>query len=258
MYFDCREGFPIVTTKHVNFNAVVAELIGFLRGANSAAVFRDLGTKIWDANANETASWLANPFRKGKDDLGQIYGVQWRSWLLRSGTGHIDQIGAVLNTINDDPDSRRILVSAWNVSELHLMALPPCHVLWQVLPDKTTREMDLCVYLRSWDLFLGGPFNIASYGLLLNLLCLATGYKARWLNVFAADVHIYENHLEQVKTQVERGLLNLPTLTVNPQPLTDGISPQRALEWLTCDLEPDHIRLENYMCHPPIKAPMAA
>jgi len=256
LQFDLRDGFPLVTTKRVPFKSIVAELIGFLRGVDNASAFRDLGTKIWDQNANETPAWITSAHRKGRDDLGRIYGVQWRRWAAPHGSSygpHVDQLQNALETIKHQPDSRRIIVNAWNPAEIDQMALPPCHVLWQVMPDATNKALDLCVYLRSWDLFLGGPFNIASYALLTELLATATGYDARTLNIFAADVHVYENHFAAVDEQLTRKETSMPMLRI-----TESSRAQSPLHWLTEVLQPQDIELLDYNPQPAIPAPMAA
>ena len=252
MKFDMADGFPAVTTKKLAFNQVKGELIGFLRGYDNAAKFRELGCTIWDQNSNENREWLNNPARLGTDDLGSIYGVQWRAWAANGGV-HIDQVAQALSTVRNNPTSRRIIVSAWNPSEFKYMALPPCHIMFQLLPHVETKTLHMMMYQRSCDMFLGVPFNIASYALLLHLFAAWTGYKAGTLSMAMADVHIYENHIEQVKEQLTRTEFALPTLKLNV--------PDRAvdldLNTLLRHLQPDCIQLENYQCHPALKAPMA-
>lgn len=261
MQFECSDRFPIITTKKVNFDAVKAELIGFIRGYTSAADFRALGCKIWDANANENKSWLANPNRRGADDLGRIYGKQWRNWvsveetLLGSDLKHLDQLAKALDTIINDPTSRRIIVNAWRPDELHLMALPPCHLLFQILVSQEDKRLNLCMYQRSCDMFLGVPFNISSYALLLCLIAKATGYTPGTLTMFLADVHIYENHLEQVDLLLTRAPLSRPRLIVE-SPNRIGSTPAQMLEWLE-NLLPERITLDRYESHAPIRADMA-
>lgn len=251
LQFNLEESFPAVTTKKLEFGSVAAELLCFLRGERSAAAFRANGTRIWDANANENGTWKSSPHRLGRDDLGRVYGVQWRDW--RDSTGkRVDQLRKCLATILSDPDSRRNIVTAWNPGEITMGALPPCHLLWQAMPDRQPKKLDLCVYIRSWDVFLGAPFNIASYALLTHLLAQATGYKARTLNVFAADAHLYVNHLEQVGEQLAREPHPGPQLVITSEPEEES-----PLHWLTNTLELGHIQLVNYHYHPAIKAPMA-
>jgi thymidylate synthase len=258
--FDLREGFPAITTKKLAFDAIKGELIGFLRGATSAADFRALGCKIWDQNANENATWLASEFREGTDDLGRIYGAQWRSWTNRENDGWgnmlpkpIDQVAIALDKVRNDPTNRRIIVNAWNAAELDKAALPPCHVLFQLLPHVDGRVLHMTMYQRSCDMFLGVPFNIASYALLLELFAAWTGYTAGTLTMFLADAHIYENHIEQVKEQLTREPFLAPKLALDLP-----ISPEtRDLDLLLEHLHPDDIRLVDYQHHAAIKAPMA-
>lgn len=264
------EGFPAITTKRLAFNQVKGELIGFLRGYTSAAQFRELGCKIWDQNANENQSWLKNIHRKGTDDLGKIYGFQWRHFngVLDEDSKNpdvpfprigFDQLEAALKTLRCDPTSRRNIVSAWNPLQLHQMALPPCHVMFQLIANPSTSAanggptLHMCMYQRSCDMFLGVPFNIASYALLLSLFCQWAGYKPGKLTMFLADAHIYVNHLDQVKEQLSRTPFPFPTLS-----LTDDPNAQlKGIKHLTNGLKPDHIALTDYLYHPAIAAPMA-
>lgn len=254
--FDLRDGFPAVTTKKLYFDSVKGELIGFLRGCTSAADFRELGCKVWDQNANETEAWVQNPNRTGTDDLGRIYGAQWRDWTLidhESGLRlSLDQIEKALRQVRQDPSSRRIIVSAWNPGELDEMALPPCHVMFQLLP-RSDGTLHMTMYQRSCDLFLGLPFNIASYALLLELFAAWTGRTAATLTMFLADVHIYETHMAQVKEQLTREEYSLPRLRLD-LPLNCF---RMSLTALLDDLRPDHITLRNYQSHPALPAPMA-
>ena len=259
LQFDMADGFPAVTTKALAFRAVLGELLGFIRGCDNAGQFRALGCNVWNANANDNTAWVGNPYRLGYDDLGRIYGVQWRQW---EGFNHedphgevvVDQLANACNEIIHNPESRRILVNAWNPAELNMMALPPCHLLFQFLVNKDRNELSLCMYQRSCDLFLGIPFNIASYALLLHLVAAATGRKPARLTMFLADVHIYQNHMEQVKEQLSREPYPLPRLAI------DATSPSfyglRGIEWLEA-VEPHHVWLEEYEKHPAIKADMA-
>jgi thymidylate synthase len=261
MEFDLAQGFPILTTKKVNFPAVVAELLGFIRGYTSAADFRRLGCKFWDANANQNKQWLENPHRKGEDDLGPIYGSQWRQW-PRYGSersnhaGHfIDQLSLAVKKITENPTDRRIIVTAWNPGEIHKMALPPCHLLYQFIVEQGRYALHMTMYQRSCDMFLGVPFNISSYALLLALVARATGLEPGKLTMFLADVHIYENHVKQVEEQLTRTTLLRPKLRITgPAP----VSPQAIgpMAWLE-QLEPAHIWLDEYGHHAPIKAEMA-
>jgi thymidylate synthase len=260
--FDLRDGFPAITTKKLAFNQVKGELIGFLRGCRNASEFRALGCTIWDQNANETPAWLNSPYRKGPDDLGRIYGVQWRQQMERitelddtAAFATVDQLAQALDLVRYDPTNRRIIVNAWNAVDVKLgrAALPPCHVLFQLLPHVDGRVLHMTMYQRSCDMFLGVPFNIASYALLLELFAAWTGYTAGTLTMFLADAHIYENHIEQVKEQLTREVLPAPRLLLD--------TPERAvdmeLESLLRALTPDSIRLVDYQSHAAIKAPMA-
>jgi thymidylate synthase len=246
--FDLRRGFPAVTTKRLAFKQVAGELIGFLRGATTASEFRDLGCSIWDQNANENEQWLKNTYRKGTDDLGRIYGAQWRDW--RAEGQWIDQIDRAVDKIKNNPDDRRNIVTAWNPGELDKMALPPCHIMHQYLCDKDSKELSMTMYMRSCDMFLGVPFNIASYALLLSIMAKATGYVPKKLVMFLADVHIYENHLDQVREQLSRQPYELPELHM-AMPTTTGAL--YAIE----TLRPEDMTLLRYKYHPAIKAPMA-
>lgn len=250
LQFDLSNGaFPALTTKKLAFKQVVGELLGFIEGASSAARFRELGCTIWDQNANENQQWLNNPSRKGTDDLGRIYGVQWRDWVGNNAVW-VDQFAQAIWKIQNTPEDRRIIVSAWNPSELNKMALPPCHVMHQYICNPETKELSLCMYQRSCDMFLGVPFNIASYALLLEIVAEATGYVAKELIMFLADVHIYENHLEQVNEQLDRVPFSPPKLIM---PLRGSMEAMEYIKLLT----PEDFNLVGYEHHPPIKAPMA-
>lgn len=251
--FDLREGFPAVTTKKLAFKQVVGELIGFLRGASSAAEFRELGCNIWGQNANENTNWLQNPNRDGPDDLGRIYGVNWRFWRRQKGWDTLDQIQMALEAVRHNPESRRILVSAWRPDEFDQMALPPCHVLFQLLPHIESKTLHMTMYQRSCDMFLGVPFNIASYALLLELFAKWTGYTAGTLTMFLADCHIYENHVEQVKEQLSREAFPTPKLWMAQALRRTDLDINELLKIL----QPECIDLGDYEHHPAIKAPMA-
>ncbi|HKJ71687.1 MAG TPA: thymidylate synthase [Gammaproteobacteria bacterium] len=236
MRFDLQAGFPAVTTKRLFFRGVKEELLWFLRGSTDARELQDVGVHIWD-------EWA------GADgDLGPIYGFQWRSWPTPDG-GHIDQIGQVLQALRDNPDSRRHLVSAWNVAELDRMALAPCHVLFQfyVAPagDGGAPRLSCQLYQRSADLFLGVPFNIASYALLTHMVAQVLGYRVGDFIHTLGDAHIYTNHVEAVDTQLEREPLPAPTLWLNPD-ITDLFA-----------FAADDIALEGYHSHGRIPAPVA-
>jgi thymidylate synthase len=242
MQFDLREGFPLLTLRKVPFMSVIAELIGFLRGYTSADSFRALGTKIWDANANQNKAWLSNPFRQGADDLGPIYGSQWRQWpvygyaasdaerqmLTNQGWRHesddlyykeVDQLHDCYKLIMSDSSSRRILFHAWNPAELHAMALPPCHLLYQFhchnYEVSRNNALSLTVYIRSNDLGLGAPFNIASAAALLHLMAAMTCRQVRYLTIQIGDAHVYVNHLDAIGEMLLR---DLPGAAVPPLP----------------------------------------
>lgn len=255
MQFDLARGFPILTTKRVAFRQVVGELLGFIRGYTNAADFRALGCKIWDANANENTAWLKNQNRKGIDDLGRVYGKQWRDWKTDQ-LASLDQLKRAIDAIKMDPTSRRIIVSAWRPDELKQMALPPCHLLFQLLVEQERRALHMTMYQRSCDMFLGVPFNIASYALLLSLIAQVTGYRPGTLTMFLADVHIYENHLAQVDEQLGRSPLELPSLVIAPHEDDTHGTADQAVAWLE-SLLPERISLMGYESHPAIKAEMA-
>lgn len=252
--FDLREGFPAVTTKKLAWKAVCGELIGFLRGSTSLTEFKTLGCNVWDANA-AAAAWQDNEYCKGVDDLGRIYGSQWRDWTGIADDGgafSLDQIAVALDQLRNNPQSRRIIVNAWNAAELDQAALPPCHVLFQLLP-RSDGTLHMTMYQRSCDVFLGLPFNIASYALLLELFAAWSGKKAATLTIFLADVHIYENHMDQVIEQLNRTPYPAPKLKLHLHPVPET-SP---LEYLISTLAPSNCVLEGYQHHDAIKATMA-
>ncbi|MFC8529588.1 thymidylate synthase [Nocardia sp. NPDC057227] len=227
--YDLSAGFPLVTTKRVHLKSVVYELLWFLRGDSNARWLQERGVKIWD-------DWA------GPDgELGPVYGVQWRSWPTPDGR-HIDQIAGVLETLRTDPDSRRMLVSAWNVSELHKMALAPCHALFQfyVADGKLSCQL----YQRSADLFLGVPFNIASYSLLTHMVAQQAGLGVGEFVWTGGDCHIYDNHVAQVTEQLGRDPYPFPELRL------------RAADSLF-SYDYDDVEILGYQHHPTIKAPVA-
>lgn len=257
--FDLRDGFPAVTTKKLAWNAVKGELIGFLEGTSSLSRFKELGCNVWDANAAAPA-WQNNLACEGPDDLGRIYGKQWRFW-NEGGTTHgnadgTDQVGIALDTIRNNPESRRIIVNAWNAAELNKAALPPCHVLFQLLPHVDSKVLHMTMYQRSCDLFLGIPFNIASYALLLELFAWWTGYTAGTLTMFLADAHIYVNHIDQVKEQLTREPKPLPRLWIESMAGPAYIQ-KLPIDVLVASLDPKKLHLLDYEYHPAIKADMA-
>lgn len=201
MRFDMSEGFPLVTTKKLHIPSIIYELLWFLKGDTNIAYLNENKVKIWDAWANKDGN------------LGPIYGFQWRSWPSYNGS-HIDQISQVVKSIQNNPDSRRHIVSAWNVGDLDKMALPPCHILFQFYVANGRLSCQL--YQRSADVFLGVPFNIASYALLTHMIAHVTGLKpGEFIHTFG-DAHIYLNHIEQVKLQLTREPRELPKLVINP------------------------------------------
>jgi len=289
MRFDLAEGFPAVTTKKLAFKSVVGELLGFLRASRNAADFRALGSKVWDQNANENPAWLANPYREGPDDLGPVYGVQWRQWpaykvlpatqaaqledaqrrgyriLTRfdeAGAEQVllgktvDQLRQCLDTIMENPNDRRILFHGWNWAQVDEMALPPCHLLYQFLVNKNTRELSMTLFIRSNDLGLGNPFNCCSAALLMHIVGRLTGYRPRWMSVFIGDAHIYENHVDMLRTQLEREPYPLPRLAIAERVPEYALTGRYEPEWLE-RLEPSDFTLADYRHHEPLTAPMA-
>jgi thymidylate synthase len=230
MRFNLAEGFPLVTTKKVHLKSIVYELLWFLQGSTNVRYLQEHGVSIWDEWADENG------------ELGPVYGSQWRSWPTPDG-GHIDQITEVLQQLKHNPDSRRILVSAWNVAQVAKMALPPCHTMFQFYVAEGKLSCQL--YQRSADIFLGVPFNIASYALLTHMMAqvcdLAVGDFVHTLG----DAHLYLNHLDQVETQLSREPLPLPTLQLNPE-----VKDLFAFQY-------NDIQVLNYQSHSAIKAPVA-
>jgi len=230
MRFDLQQGFPLVTTKKCHLRSIIHELLWFLKGDTNIKYLKDNGVSIWDEWADENG------------DLGHVYGYQWRSWPSADGR-HIDQISQVIEQIKHNPDSRRIIVSAWNVSELEQMALPPCHAFFQFYVADGRLSCQL--YQRSADIFLGVPFNVASYALLSMMMAQVTGLKPGEFIHTLGDAHLYSNHMEQVEEQLSRTPYPLPTIKLNP-----------AIDNLF-DFSFDDFELQNYQCHPHIKAPVA-
>jgi thymidylate synthase len=230
MRFDLAEGFPAVTTKKLHFKSIIHELLWFLAGDTNLAYLHEGGVRIWDEWADE------------QGNLGPVYGYQWRSWPAYDG-GHIDQISQVIQSIGDNPDSRRHIVSAWNVGQLNEMALPPCHLLFQfyVAEGRLSCQM----YQRSADVFLGVPFNIASYALLTMMVAQVTGLEpGEFVHTFG-DAHLYENHLEQAELQLSREPRPLPKMELNPEVTS------------IFDFQFTDFQLKNYTPHPHIPAPIA-
>ena len=230
MRFDLADGFPMLTTKKLHWKSVVHELLWFLKGDTNIAYLKANGARIWDEWADENG------------DLGPVYGAQWRSWPDYDG-GHIDQIAKVVEAIRRTPQSRRLVVSAWNPALVDEMALPPCHCLFQFYVADGRLSCQL--YQRSADIFLGVPFNIASYALLTAMVAQATGLKPGDFVHTLGDAHLYSNHVEQAQLQLSRTPLPLPTLTLNP-----AIDDLFAFGF-------DDIALEGYEAHPHIKAKVA-
>lgn len=296
MRFDLQEGFPAVTTKKLAFKSMSGELCAFLRAAASAKIFREFGCKVWDQNANENEQWLANPYREGLDDLGPVYGVQWRKWpgfksipvsidgqpdsvaamhadarakgwksLGQFGTGpaasiiyskEIDQLRQCVETIINDPTNRRILFHGWNPAVLDEVALPACHLLYQFLPNHKRRELSMCLYIRSNDLGLGTPFNLAEGAALQHLVARLTGYKVRWFTYMIGDAHLYVNHTEMANTILSRTPFMPPEFIIAdriPEFADAGTNPA---DWLEQVL-PSDFSLRGYQCHEAIDAPMA-
>jgi len=241
MRFDLAEGFPLLTTKKLHLRSIIYELLWFLKGSTNVRELQEQGVKIWDAWADENG------------ELGPVYGAQWRSWRAADGTT-VDQIGQVLNQLRTQPDSRRILVSAWNVGEIEEMALPPCHTLFQFWTAPTgegseesggRRRLSCQLYQRSADVFLGVPFNIASYALLTRMIAQVVGMEPGELVHSFGDAHLYLNHLEQARLQLEREPRPLPRMNLDPD-----------VERLE-DFRYESFSLEGYDPHPHIKAPIA-
>lgn len=228
-HYPLDDGFPLVTTKKLHIRSIVHELLWFLSGSTNIRYLQENGVKIWDEWADENG------------DLGPVYGHQWRHWPGHSGT--IDQIKTLIHQIRTNPDSRRLIVSAWNPADVPIMALPPCHTLWQV--KILGGKLHLQLYQRSADMFLGVPFNIASYALLQHMLAEVTGYEPGDLIHSIGDAHIYSNHMEQVEVQLSRSHRELPTIHFT-RDVTD-IFDFKFEDIVICDYDP----------HPAIKAPVA-
>lgn len=228
--YDLADGFPMVTTKKLHLRSIIHELLWFLRGDSNIEYLKENGVSIWDEWADESG------------ELGPVYGVQWRSWPTPDG-GSIDQIQQVIDQIKNTPDSRRIIVSAWNVSFVNQMALPPCHALFQfyVADGKLSCQL----YQRSADIFLGVPFNIASYALLTMMIAQVCDLEPGEFIHTLGDAHLYSNHLEQVELQLSREPYSLPTLKLNPE-IKDLF-----------DFTYEDIEIVDYQCHPHIKGAVA-
>jgi len=230
MRFDLARGFPLLTTKKLHLRSIVHELLWFLSGSTNVAYLQENGVRIWNAWAD------------GDGELGPVYGYQWRSWPSPDGR-KIDQIAAVVDQLRRDPDSRRHIVSAWNVADVDRMALPPCHTLFQFWVGDGRLSCQL--YQRSGDVFLGVPFNIASYALLTSMMAQTTGLEPGDFLLTLGDAHLYSNHLEQARLQLGREPRPLPTLRLDPT--------VRSI----FDFEYRHVTLESYDPHPHIRAEVA-
>jgi thymidylate synthase len=230
MRFDLNEGFPLVTTKKVHLRSIIQELLWFLKGSSDNNWLKERGVSIWD-------EWA-----KPDGDLGPVYGVQWRSWPTPEG-GHVDQIAEAVRTIKTNPDSRRIIISAWNVADIPKMALAPCHALFQfyVADGKLSCQL----YQRSADIFLGVPFNIASYALLTHMMAQQCDLEVGEFIWTGGDCHIYSNHHEQVELQLSREPYPYPVLEIKRKPAS------------IFDYEYEDFQVLDYQCHGPIKAPVA-
>tara|TARA_B100001146_G_C16192369_1_gene439809 strand:+ start:1421 stop:2215 length:795 start_codon:yes stop_codon:yes gene_type:complete len=230
MRFDLSKGFPIVTTKKTHLKSIIYELLWFLKGSTNIEYLKNNGVSIWDEWADE------------RGELGPIYGSQWRSWPSSNGDS-IDQITQVLSEIKSSPNSRRLIVSAWNVSEIDKMALPPCHAFFQFYVNEGKLSCQL--YQRSADIFLGVPFNIASYSLLLLMVAKVSNLEPGEFIHTLGDAHLYLNHLGQVEEQLSRTPFELPKMIINRE--TEDIF----------EIKYEDFILENYICHPHIAAPVA-
>ena len=228
--YNLSEGFPLVTTKKCHLGSIIHELLWFLKGDTNIKYLKDNGVRIWDEWADEDGN------------LGPVYGSQWRSWPTPSGD-HIDQISMIIDQIKNTPDSRRIIVSAWNVADVENMALPPCHAFFQfyVADGKLSCQL----YQRSADIFLGVPFNIASYALLTMMVAQVTGLEAGDFIHTLGDAHLYSNHMEQTELQLSRKPLPLPTMKINPEVKS------------IFDFTFEDFELQNYEAHPHIKGLVA-
>jgi thymidylate synthase len=230
MRFGLRESFPLLTTKKLHLRSIIHELLWFLQGTTNTRYLKENKVSIWDEWADKDGN------------LGPVYGYQWRSWPKSDGT-HIDQIAQLINSLKKNPDSRRHIVSAWNVGSLDEMALPPCHLLFQFYV--ANGELSCQMYQRSCDIFLGVPFNIASYALLTMMVAQVTGYKPGEFIHTLGDAHIYLNHIDQVKIQLARDPFPLPIMQINP--LVNNID----------DFRFSDFELTNYQAHPHIKGKIA-
>lgn len=229
MRFDLQKGFPLITTKKTHLKSIIHELLWFIAGDTNTRYLQENNVRIWE------------PWADKNGDLGKIYGYQWRSWTAHN--RNIDQLTQLIESLRNNPNSRRHIISAWNVGDLDEMALPPCHILFQfyVADNKLSCQL----YQRSADMFIGVPFNIASYSLLTMMIAQSTGYEAGEFVHTLGDAHIYLNHVEQVKTQLSREPFPLATMHINPD--VNSIF----------DFKYNDFEIKNYTAHPHIKAPVA-
>ena len=290
LQFTVTNYFPALTLRKVPFKSTVAELIGFFRGYTSAKDFRDLGCKFWDANANETEAWLKNFYRKGEDDLGNIYGKQWTDWTnlrlssskeednyLRSNgweylgvldapptKGHrkclyrkrFNQLENVVKTILTDPSDRRIMVSGWNVGDLDQMALPPCHVNYLFIPNETTRMLDVVMFQRSCDVYLGLPANIMSTTAFLYVVARLTGYTPNTITIQLGNAHLYENSIDAAKELVLRSPYPYPKLQLSES--IKEIVNLSEVEGCFNKIQPNDFEMVGYKSHDVLSVPMIA
>lgn len=280
--FNMADGFPAITTKKLAFKTAVGELLGFFRGYQSAAQFRELGCKVWDGNANETKEWLASPYRKGTDDLGRIYGAQWTDWrdwkeadssaekdrlqalgyeiraydadkgrwVMRRG---INQLEDALRAIMIAPTNRRIMITGWRPDEFDQMALPPCHVDYQFICDVGTKTLHMVFFQRSFDTALG--FNITLGALMLHIFAKLAGYTPGTMKHFIGDAHIYVNHFEGVEEMLSREHFDPPTLRLGKSIPT--LTSPNQIKGVFAKIQPEDITLDGYVSHSPIYFPLA-
>ncbi|SSZ76670.1 thymidylate synthase [Bordetella pertussis] len=286
--FDLQQGFPAVTTKKLAFKSAIGEMVGFLRATRSAAQFRALGCKVWDrtptrtsngwptrtARVPTTSAGLRRPMaplaglqaaaeqrrRPGADALAR--GYRQVAEVDENGAPHVllykavDQLRQCLDTIRQSPGDRRILFHGWNWAQIEEMALPPCHLLYQFLPNAGTREISLCLYIRSNDVGLGTPFNLTEGAALLHLVGRLTGYKPRWFSYFIGDAHVYENHLPMLREQLAREPYPAPQLVLSDRIPDFAVTGKYEPQWLE-QVEPGDFTLSGYQHHAPLTAPMA-
>lgn len=282
--FDMRDGFPAITTKKLAFKTMVGELLGILRGATSAAEFRELGCKVWDGNANETRAWLDNPHRKGLDDIGRSYGAQWTDWTdLRVAASEMDfhdlkqkgfqqvgvdspdlwqpkaimrrginQVEEALHTILANPTDRRIVINGWRPDEHDRTALPVCHMVYTFVPNVQLKRLDLVMHQRSWDTFLA--FNIPMTALFLHIMSRLSGYEPGIVTMQVANAHVYESHAPQVTTQLAREHYPQPKLLIADR--LQPVSPAQVKD-IFQSIEPADFALQGYLHHPALTARMA-